>query len=102
MTMETDICRNRHQGNAESVAAFQTLLPGLTQRRQHVLSLIQKAGPEGLTVHEVADILNTTPNAVSGRFTELKKAGLIFKQGRRPTPSGGSAGVYICLDHAKP
>lgn len=96
---QTDICQNRHRGNAESVAAFQTLLPGLSHRRRHVLALIQKAGLKGLTVHEAAELLGTTPNAVSGRFTELKREGLIFKNGKRPTPAGSSAGVYVTFSN---
>ena len=97
MTQETDICRNRHRGNPESEAAFQALLPTLSNRRQEVLLIIRKSGFKGLTVHEVAEMLGTTPNAVSGRFTELKRDGLIMKWGKRPTPTGGSAGVYIYL-----
>ena len=102
MIQQTDICQNRHKGNLESKAAFQTLLPGLSHRRHHVLSLIQNAGLEGLTVHEAAELLETTPNAVSGRFTELKKDGLIYKVGKRPTSSGSLAGIYILITDEQP
>ena len=36
-------------------------------------------------------------SAVSGRFSELKAGGLIEQIGRRPTPTGSSAGVYRTL-----
>lgn len=91
---QPDICAGRHQGNAESEAAFNDLLPTLTRQRHTVFKLIHQSGGAGLTVHEAAATLGKTPNAVSGRFTELKAAGLITKNGRRPTPTGSSAGVY--------
>ncbi len=91
---QPDICQNRHGGNAESEAAFQDLLPTLTRQRHVVFKLIHASGGDGLTAHEAAAALGKTPNAVSGRFTELKAAGLITKSGRRPTPTGSSAGVY--------
>jgi len=89
-----DICRNKHQGNRESVRAFNSIVAGLPFMRAEVLLRIQEAAQEGLTVHELADQLGTTPNAVSGRLTELKKMGRIQKVGTRPTPTGSSAGVY--------
>ena len=91
---QPDICAGRHQGNAESEAAFQDLLPTLTRQRHTIFKLIHQSGGAGLTVHEAAAALEKTPNAVSGRFTELKAAGLIIKHGRRATPTGSSAGVY--------
>lgn len=36
----------------------------------------------GITVHEVADEFNTTPNCVSGRLSELKGRGKLKKSGR--------------------
>ena len=91
---EQDICFNRHRGNAQSNQAFTKIEKGLPERRAGVLLLIQNAGQQGLTVHEASELLGTTPNAVSGRFSELKKGGLIEAVGKRPTPTGSSAGVY--------
>lgn len=48
-----------------------------------MLELIRNAGREGMTVHEVAARLERTPNCVSGRLSELSKAGLIRRSGRR-------------------
>jgi len=91
---EQDITKNRHGGNEQSNDAFQKIESSLPERRAGVLLLIQNGGLTGLTVHEAAKLLDTTPNAVSGRFTELKRSGLIEQIGRRPTPTGCSAGVY--------
>lgn len=91
---EQDICANRHQGNEQSTEAFERIKKGLSGRRAGVLLLIHNAGTTGLTTHEAAELLGTTPNAVSGRFSELKKGGLIEQVGKRLTPTGSSAGVY--------
>jgi predicted ArsR family transcriptional regulator len=92
--LEQDITKNRHGGNEQSNEAFQKIESSLPDRRAGVLILIRNAASEGLTVHEAAELLGTTPNAVSGRFSELKKGGLIEQIGRRATPTGCSAGVY--------
>lgn len=90
----TDISKNRHGGNAESESAFHKISPRLPERRKIVLSLIRNAGSKGLTTLEASELLETTPNAISGRFSELKRDGLIEKIGTRKTPSGCSAAVY--------
>ena len=95
MTMESDICQNRHRGNRQSQSAFESIRDDLPARRALCLALIHNAASQGLTVHELAELLETTPNAVSGRLTELKREGLICKIGTRPTPTGGKAAVYI-------
>lgn len=98
---ENDICQNRHGGNEQSEEAFEAIRKGLPRRRALCLVLIHKASPEGLTVHELANHLGTTPNAVSGRLTELKKDGRITKIGTRPTPTGSKAAVYIPTPEAR-
>jgi hypothetical protein len=92
---EFDICQNRHGGNEQSNAAFEETSKGLPRRRALCLALIHNAASKGLTVHELAALLDTTPNAVSGRLTELKKDGRITKIGSRPSPTGSQAAVYI-------
>tara|TARA_R100001244_G_C5140148_1_gene127695 strand:- start:208 stop:516 length:309 start_codon:yes stop_codon:yes gene_type:complete len=101
MTMETDICRNRHQGNPQSEAAFIKIRCDIPFRRGLCLVLIHNAGSKGLTVHELAKLLETTPNAVSGRLTELKREGLISKIGTRPTPTGAKAAVYVAKEETE-
>lgn len=101
MNNEPDITRNRHRGNPESVAAHQKMKDGKRQQRQRVLEAVRGA-PSGLGLccHELAAAWGTTPNAISGRFTELKKAGKIRKVGTRQTPSGSPAAVYQSCDGA--
>ena len=94
MRTQTDISKNRHGGNPESENAFKKISPRLPERRKIVLSLIRNAGSKGLTTLEASELLKTTPNAISGRFSELKRDGLIEKIGTRKTPSGCSAAVY--------
>ena len=95
MTQETDICQNRHRGNPQSEKAFESIKQHLPHMRGEVLVLIHKAASEGLTVHELAYQLGTTPNSVSGRLTELKKMGRIQKIGTRANAQGNKAAIYI-------
>jgi len=90
---KTDVCRNRHRGAEESVGAFERL--DTTRSRVAVFEALKHAGSFGATCNEVAELFGTTPNAISGRFTELKARGLIRKAGRRLTKSGNWAGVYV-------
>ena len=100
-TVETDICQNRHKGNPQSESAFESIRKELPLRRALCLVLIHKAASKGLTVHELSEQLGTTPNAVSGRLTELKREGLICKIGTRPTPTGGHAAVYVSQEEVE-
>ena len=101
MTMESDICQNRHRGNPQSKEAFLKIRCDLPARRALCLCAIFQVGSNGLTVHELAELLKTTPNAVSGRLTELKREGLIYKIGTRPTPTGGNAAVYVAKEETE-
>jgi len=99
---EQDITKNRHGGNEQSTAAFEEIRESLPKRRSDVLVMIQKAGLKGLTVHEAAKLAGTTPNTLSGRFSELKRDGLITKRGTRPTVSGCKAGVFVAFKNVSP
>jgi len=92
---ETDICQNKHQENAQSMAAFNVVAKSIAKRRGEVLRIIKEAGEKGATVHEAAHLMDTHPNNISGRFTELKRDNIIEQKGKRPTPSGSNAGVYV-------
>lgn len=83
MMRSDDICENRHGGNAESAAAFERIRDGLPLVRQAVFDFIRERGEHGATVHEVAAHLGKTPNAVSGRLTELKADGWIERTDER-------------------
>lgn len=77
-----DITANRHKGNAESVAAFERARLHMSEGRMRVLQAIRNA-PAGLTCKELAEQWEVGMNAVSGRFSELKSAGLIRPSGAR-------------------
>ena len=77
-TLPEDPCANHHGGNTNSWAAWEQTLNNLPAKRRVVLTTIQAAGRNGLTCLECAEKLSTYPNRISGRFTELKAAGLII------------------------
>ena len=89
---EQDICANRHRGNEQSKEAFEKVESGLPNQRAHILLMVQKAGFKGLTVHEAAELLNTTPNAVRVRVHRVT-IGLICL--RNFTSNGYSEASYI-------
>lgn len=78
-----DICANRHQGNAQSMAAFQRVLESMPEQRANVARAIRHAGSHGLTCKELAERWGCGMNAISGRFSELKAKGLVEKVGTR-------------------
>jgi len=77
-----DITQNRHGGNANSAAAFETIADTLTNRQNDVLSALLRH-PAGMTSKEVAEWLESPLNAISGRISELKAMGRIRESGRR-------------------
>ena len=85
----TDITRNRHGGNPESIAAFEAIRNSLPQQRSTVLQWIE-AAHDGLTCKELAAAWGVGMNVISGRFSELKRDGLIAKRGTR-----GGCGVMF-------
>lgn len=94
----SDITRNRHQGADTSILAYHSAVqPTLPQRRAAVLHEVELAGERGLTCDELAHAWNVSPNQISGRFTELKKLGLIRSIGRRQTANGCTARAYVAV-----
>jgi hypothetical protein len=93
---ESDITARKHGGNPQSVEAHKRIRKGLSARREAVYEWIEAAGKRGITVDEMAVWMNDTPNAISGRFSELARNGRIIRSGRtRKTRSGCSAVVWI-------
>jgi len=93
--LELDITRRKHGGNPESAQAHARRAGKWPQQRARVLAAIRLAGPQGLTCDELADKWGVGMNCLSGRFSELRKAGAIRKAGTRPTRSGNQAGVFV-------
>lgn len=88
----TDVCQNRHGGNAESVAAYEAGKAKHPKKRQLVLDHIASRGHQGATSHEIAQALGWGLNAVSPRLSELKKKKIIEKSGTR-----GGAAVHVLV-----
>jgi len=78
-----DICEARHRSNPESRAAFDRAAPNIPHQRAKVLEAVKNSGDRGLTCRELCSAWGCMMNQVSGRFSELKAAGLISKKGVR-------------------
>ena len=76
MSNPKDICANRHKGNAESVAANPQGFRKRTSRNDVWVACHRSAGA---TCRELADEWGVGMNQISGRFSELKKAGMIYR-----------------------
>jgi hypothetical protein len=85
-----DVCKGRHGGNPQSVEANKK--PCKDGDRRTILELI-KAAPDGRTLKELCEAMGRTPNAISGRITELKMLGRVEVRGVR-----AGCGVNVCVD----
>jgi hypothetical protein len=81
--MKTDPTKNKHGGNAQSNAAFNSIYAKLTLRQEQVLASIKVKGSTGRTCREIAERHGRGMNAISGRITELKAMGKIKQCGTR-------------------
>lgn len=94
--IEPDICANRHGGVDTSVQADKRVKKEYDRRL--ILGYVQASRGYGLTLDEACIVLERNPNEISGRFTELAKAGLIFATSlRRLTRTGSPARVWVAL-----
>jgi hypothetical protein len=93
-----DPCARRHGGNAESVAAHESIKPTKAQQRQAVYDVIHAKGIRGATLDEVCIALGRPANALSGRVTELVAAGSVRRTTRkRMTRAGRPAAVLVSV-----
>ena len=74
-----------------SLATWQQIQHTLPEKRGEVYSILQEATRNGfdMTLFEVAKYLHCPDHWVSGRFTELKAEGLIFRTAKRVNPKSG-------------
>lgn len=93
---DADPCERRHGGNDNSREAFEACNAKVQRERVH--AAIAAAGDAGLTVDELSARWEVPPNSISGRFSELKRAGRIAACGRRPTRSGSTATAYLDME----
>lgn len=94
-----DICEGRHGGAETSVEAH----PHVSKEydRQIIGRRIDLAGRYGMTLDELCIVLGRTPNAISGRLTELRIMGLIhISDKKRRTRTGAMARVYVVKEWA--
>jgi hypothetical protein len=75
-----DVCQSRHGGNQHSANANKRVSKAAD--REAVYSLIKQAA-DGRTLKELCAIMGKTPNALSGRITELKMIGRVEVNGTR-------------------
>jgi len=73
-----DPCANKHNGNAESRAAWDKAKFVLKESQEVIFNLIKSVEPEGITGKEAAEILDKGFNAISGRITELFEMDLVY------------------------
>lgn len=77
--MSKDISQSKHGGNAESAAAFEAVKDSLNKCSRAVLAALRELGEAN--AKEVAEKLGKPLNAISGRFSELKRDGVIETTG---------------------
>jgi hypothetical protein len=92
-----DITFRRHKANEQSTAAFHVIKDNLTARQLFILTLIRQHA-NGITTDEISEFTGWPPNAISGRVSELKRMGKIYKSGTRRTRSGCSAAILKTYD----
>lgn len=90
----------RHESDTSRAAAEK--LTTAQRNRSYAMGYIRSQGSEGATIDEVCIHLTSLlgrevpPNAISGRFIELEKQGMVSKTPmRRKTRAGRDAVVYI-------
>lgn len=88
-----DVCANRHGGNQESAEAHERVAPGKQQMHARIYAWAL-AQPAGITCDEASVAFQCSPNAISGRLSEMKALGLLRATSeRRKTRSGCGARV---------
>ena len=82
-----DVCASRHQGNENSVAAF-NLIKG-TREWHHAEILERVTRVEGLTSKEyMREVKAESLNCISGRFSELEALNKIYQDKKEPRREG--------------
>lgn len=69
---------SRGRNEPTSKAAFEQTKPSIRAYHQRIITLLGERA-DGLTLKEYAALVGLQLNAVSGRFSELKSRGLIYK-----------------------
>ncbi len=97
LTEVVDICARKHNGNEQSISAFHVIKDKITAGQERIMYYIRQS-PDGITLDAIAQFMDVPPNAISGRVSELKRMGKIYKSGTRKTRSGCSAAILKAFD----
>jgi predicted ArsR family transcriptional regulator len=87
----SDICRNKHRGNAQSEAANERAPK--KRERDHIVAYLRINGPRTCEALSLAMSLPYT--AVSARLSELKRDGLVEPTGKTEITSHGRAAQIV-------
>lgn len=79
LSIPWDLCRARHRGNAESVAAN----PPRHSKRQTHERILAVMGNRHMTSKELAAEMGVPLNCLSGRLSELRATGRLVATGER-------------------
>jgi len=90
---------SRGAGNTESAKAFDRVAPFLSIGHMKVLRWMADH-PAGSTLTDLESIPMKRTTA-SGRRSELAFDALVYAEGVRPNPTGGSEGVYFITDRGR-
>lgn len=103
MRPEPDICRNRHGGNPESVAAFQSRSEeDAATFRERIYQFALRRGTVGITTDEVSIKCGQAPNRVSPRISELRQAKRLVPSGTRRLTRLGRPAMVLIADKVAP
>jgi hypothetical protein len=78
-----DVCRRKHGGEPRSKEANRRAQPGKAVMRERIRVYVAGCGWNGATSGEIEQAFNLAKNKFSGRLTELRKAGAIWKARRQ-------------------
>ena len=84
-----------------SIEAYRKIIESLPQKRLEVLAHIEMKGKYGATLFELVDHMKKPVNEISGRVTELSRAGLIEENGKRINPATGKRATVWIINREK-
>lgn len=92
-----DICAAKHGGSPTSESAHEKSAPSHPSERQQILDWLRQRGQKGGTAKEYAALPGKNFNAISGRWTELKRDGFIMHAGQ----IRDGAAVYLAIQEER-
>lgn len=72
MTMSSDPCARKHQGNPESIAAHDRIVHTKEESYNRILAVYQARRDYGATSHEISGATGMPLQTVSARLSELR------------------------------